>query len=309
MENSQRKETRWARIAPFLVVLAVVAILIVWYFGPWGPTSEEGEPAASAGSESGAATDSAGPAGTAAPSEVPPEETDDTAFARRDWERALGPVPSWPENLLEPGSCSDLGAEIDAFCTLLDSRPSFREAAPEGGSCALISAAGSALAARPPVVARELRDPERFLANAFHLFRVLGEERMHLMSRVLREEEALAEPLAFHLFRWAASRSRCGEGAERALASPVLYDYGVFLLRSMGGQAYLRRRVPRVEALATFYALVVLDDAVGRGHDPEGIDLLRDIRRSHQMLSEQDLVFRGRYLDLLDEMDERWSAR
>jgi hypothetical protein len=306
MENPPRKETRWARIVPFLIVLAAVAVLVVWYFGPWGPTSGEERPAAPAAAAESAAPD---PAGEADPGEIPPEEEDGTAFARRDWERALGPVPPWPRDLLEAGSCADLRSETEALCELLDSRPYLREASLQGGACALLSAAGSALAARPPAAAGELRDLEVFLANVFHFFRVLGEDRIHLMRRALREEEALAEPLAFHLFRWAASRPRCGEGAERALSSPVLYDYGVFLLRTMGGQAYLRRRAPRVEALTTFYALVLLDDAVRRGHDPEGIDLLRDIRRCHQMLSEQDLVYRGRYLDVLDSMDARWSAR
>jgi hypothetical protein len=309
MEIPPRKETRWARIVPFVVVLAIVAVLIVWYFGPWGPSSGEKEPTAPLAAGEPAAPDAAEQAEDAEAGGIPPEAEDGTAFARRDWERSLGPVPSWPADLLETGSCQAVETDIEALCAFLDTRPSFREATLEGGACALLSAAGSALAGRPPVAAGELRDLEVFLANVFHFFRVLGEDRMHLMRAALREEEALAEPLAFHLFRWAASRPRCGEGAERALDSRVLYDYGVFLLRSMGGQAYLRRRAPRVEGLATFYALVALDAAVRRGQDPEGIDLLRDIRRCHRMLSEQDLVFRGRYLEVLDAMDARWSAR
>jgi hypothetical protein len=309
MESPPRKETRWARIVPVVVVLAVVAALAIWYWGPWGPSSSSSEPEGAAAADEPASPEATGGPDPASLAEVPPEEADTAVFARRDWERVLGEVPAWPSDLLEPGSCSALRAETEALCALLDSRESFRGAALEGGACGLLSRAGSALAARPPIVAGETKELELLLGNVFHFFRVLGEDRIHLMRRALREEEALAEPLAFHLFRWAASRPRCGEGAERALASPVLYDYGIFLLRTLGGQAYLRRRAPRVEALATFYALVVLDDAVRRGHDPEGIDLLTDIRRCHGMLAGQDLVFRDRYLRVLDEMDAFWTAR
>ena len=38
---------------------------------------------------------------------------------------------------------------------------------------------------------------------------------------------------------------------------PALYDYAGFFFNTLGGQAYLRRRTPRVESLVCFYALQV----------------------------------------------------
>jgi hypothetical protein len=77
----------------------------------------------------------------------------------------------------------------------------------------------------------------------------------------------------------------------------------------MGGQAYLRRRAPRIEALASFYALMILDRAQQDGHNPAGVDPRPEIQRTRALLESEPLVFREHYLVVLDQMAERWKER
>ena len=88
-----------------------------------------------------------------------------------------------------------------------------------------------------------------------------------------------------------------------------MYAYSGFLFNTMGGQAYLRRRTPRTEALACFYALQVLDQAIAAGHNPEGLDPRTEIPRCRALLDSQPLVFSARYVDTLDRMARRWETR
>jgi hypothetical protein len=94
------------------------------------------------------------------------------------------------------------------------------------------------------------------------------------------------------------------------MSASARYDYATWLLRTIGGQAYLRRRAPRYEALATFYALVVLDASVERGYDPAGVDLRKDLARAIDLIGgRDDLVFRDRYVAILRDMEARWNRR
>jgi hypothetical protein len=194
-----------------------------------------------------------------------------------------------------------------AVCRALDARPYVRGLAASGGVCALIEEAGTALAARPPELASELRSHGTMLSNVYHVFRVLGAERMRLLRRVLAEEQELAEPAALALYRWVISREDCGHGSLAEIDRDVLYDYGTFLFNTMGGQAYLRRRSPRVEALTCFYALQVLDRSIQAGHNPHGIDPRPEIGRCAALLQSQPFVFADNYMVELQEIGARWA--
>jgi len=169
--------------------------------------------------------------------------------------------PVWPGDPNEPGDCARIEADLAAICAALDSKDYVREAAPVGGSCALLAEVASAMAQRPPNPSLELRSYETILGNVYHLFRVNGRERMGVLRRSLREEQELAEPLALAMYRWAVSREDCARSGDTAIRREALYAYAGFLFETSGGQAYLRRRSPRVEALASFDALLVIDRA------------------------------------------------
>jgi hypothetical protein len=223
----------------------------------------------------------------------------------QQWESSMGAPPEWPANLDRPG-CEEVEREMRHLCAALDDRPRLRVAG-EGSPCEFLQNVVRDLAARPPDPSAELRSRDATLQNVFHLFRVLGAERMALLSALLAEEGELAEPAALVLYRWWVSRETCG--GEASVGSAALYDYAGFAFNSIGGQAYLRRRNPRVEAIACFYALHALDVAIAGGHNPYGLDLSPEIERCAALVTTQPLVFSDRYREVLDEMARRWEAK
>jgi len=277
------------------IVALIGAVAVVWIvWSQWDRIAGPGEVAA----------DADGPS-----ADVPDGAPDPLDGERARWEQALGTPPRWPEDLSNPADCAGVEADFAAVCRVLDGRESADGSATDGGSCALVREVAEHLAAEPPVVASELRDPLVVIRNAFHLYRTLGPERLDRIRTLLYEEHELAEPAAMALYRWAMSRERCAGPAETALDIGALYDWAAFPFHTLGGQAYLHRRAPRLEGLIGFYALLAHDEARRRGHDPQGVDPRREVERVRALLENEPLVFRDEYLATLDAMAESWKDR
>ena len=297
-DSNVRPSSSWLRWLPLVVLVLAVAGFLGWQW--LGGTRDDGE----------AAPRSSDPA-TEPPAATEPGASSALTPLEKSWQEATGRDPVWPENFDRPTDCAAVIADLRATCERLDTRPAIADrVAAQGGSLALLTGAALDLEQRLPVVEGELARHEAVLANVSHLFRVLGERRVRVLLDVVGEDDLL-EPVALDLFRWARVRERCEE-METPLGPgfEAQYEYASFLIQTVGGQAYLRRRAPRVEALATFYALLVLDDAVDRGHNPHGVDLRRETVRVRQLLEGAgDLVFRDRYLEIVREMERRWRTR
>ena len=223
------------------------------------------------------------------------------------WTELRGVAPSWPADLSSPQECDEVHQDLLALCRDVDSRPYVSERLQGGSICAVMREAAEELAASPPTLSSELKSYATILANVFHLSRTLGRKRVELLRDAMQEERELLEPAAMVLYRWAISREKCAQ--QTAIRPEQLYEYSGFLLQTVGGQAYLRRRSPDLEGLITFYALMVLDTAIEDGFNPQGVDPRPDIARCRELLAAQPLLFRERYLDLLDDMAQRWEER
>jgi hypothetical protein len=162
------------------------------------------------------------------------------------------------------------------------------------------------LARETPVASGELTDPDAFLANAFHFYRVLGQKRTEALLRLANDRNADLEPLAAAGYRWLLSRPACGAGVEREITLRALYDYATFVLKTFGGRSYLMRRMPREEALVTLYALMIVDRAREEGISPHGTDPRPALERCRALIDEQPLAYREEYLEILDGIDSRW---
>jgi hypothetical protein len=252
------------------------------------------------------------------PGEVTPMEESTAALGDRQaaladaeqrWTEWTGAPPRFPDDFTSPQDCAAVEQELARACDALDAAGYLQAAGQTIGSCRLIRQVAEELARRPPKLASELRSYESILANVFHLFRTLGRPRVEALREIVREEEDHAEPLAMALYRWLVSRETCARSGQTPIRTAPLYDYSSFLFVTMGGQAYLRRRPPEIEALASFYALLLLDRAVERDHNPHGVDPRAEIRRTRELLEARPLVFGDRYRTLLDEMEERWKQR
>ncbi len=278
------------------IVVAVVALVFVW--NRYRETAGAGPPI------------DAGAVEPAAPTEVAAVGLDAAQgdLARR-WAEAVGQPPEWPDDFSAPGNCEQVELELARACTALDARAAATGLRGLGGACGLMERVVAELAAAPPDLSSELRSYEAMLGNVFHLFRVVGRERMQVLRRVLGEQRDLAEPMAMAFYRWSISREACSGSAPSRLRVPSMYAYAGFLFQTMGGQAYLRRRAPKTEALACFYALQVLDHAIEGGYNPQGFDPRTEIPRCRALVESQPLVFSDRYVAMLDEMSRAWESR
>lgn len=295
MQRKQDDKPRGRLFGGLLIALAVAIWLVWWQWGLQRDVEQaaELEPVADA-------VDTAVEPGDAG---------DEPSRERLAWTALTGEEPIWPTDLDEPSDCRAVEAELGRLCRVLDSREYVREAGVPGGVCALLSTVAEALAARPPALSSELLSYESILSNVFHLFRTVGRPRLRLLRRAIAEEGPLAEPFSLALYRWAASRQHCARSGRTPITDEAMAGYSAFLFQTLGGQAYLRRRSPRVEALTSFYALRILDRSDAAGHNPWGLDARPEIARARALIAGQPLVFRERYLEALDEMERRWSRR
>ena len=168
------------------------------------------------------------------------------------------------------------------------------------------------LAHRPPAAdgvgvlqgyrARCLRAPDHFLANAVHVARVLGKRRTIGLARSLAAADDELEPLAAASYRWLITRENSSDEQERSITLSRLYDYATFLLETYGGRSYLLRRLPRQEALASFYALLLVDHARRAGISHHGTDPRPHLARCRGLLETQDLAYRESYLAAIDAL-------
>jgi len=292
-------------VAIGVVILAgVTAAVYFWsggsWFGPRQPAASDagaGPPAAESSVGERAAVDPGAPDAPETPAVVSESE--------RRWTELMGTPPVWPVDFAEAPGCEGADRGLATVCKVLDARSDDLERF--GGACGLIEEVGEELAAHPPRPVSELSSPDALVSNVFHLFRVLGKERTRVLKRTLDAEGDLAEPVALALFRWIRSRETCRSESPSAIRMEPLYDYAVFLFNTMGGQAYLRRRPPRIESLACFYGLQILDVAIERGYNPLGLDPRPEIDRCRELIRGQSLVFGDRYIDVLDDMDRRWQ--
>ena len=310
--NDRGLALRNAGIALAIVALAAVAGGLWWRARDAGPADGGGMPPAT------------NAAGAPAPERTVPVEPVDAALVdpaaprsqpfaaalartREVWRERLEREPDFPDPLHGAAACDAVDAEFERVCRALDA------AAADGGpadSCALMREVAARLASRPPALP-EARDAGAWLANAFHLFRALGGERLAELGGLARVEPALVEPLALAGYRWSITRESCrGEGQPVAGLTPArVYDYAAFAFTSFGGQAYLRRRAPRLEALGCFYALSALELSIEQGHNPHGVDPRREIERCRALIEAQPFVWSDGYRRELDRIAGAWRRR
>ena len=272
-------------------VVAVIALVAagVGFFAGWRmATPEPGQ----------AVPVAAGTPAPAAGGEEPADIADSVIVADEDLAAAIASIDGWPPDRIAPSECGAIDDRLERACN----------DAGLDGVCDMLRGAVVVLAQRPPIASGELYEHENVIANTFHLFRVLGRERTDRFRELADERNARLEPLAVSLYRWAASREMCGEGDERNVTLARMDDYAVWMLSTLGGQAYLHRRSPAVEGLATFFALVTVDRAIREGREPYGFDPRPFLPRCEALIRGTDPAFRDAYLDVLTRFRQRWGG-
>jgi hypothetical protein len=289
------------RLLPLAVIVAVILIVIIWNWEKLFPGPEP----AGGHSVTPGSIEAVGEAGEAGGGDT----LADIDAAQRRWIEATGTAPVWPDDFAAPRDCAAAVADLRTLCARLDSREYIADWNLEGGSFGLIVGASRDLDSAPPGMESGAGRHSSMIQNISHLFRVLGEKRIRRVLQITILEPEMREPMAMALFRWARVRERCGGDDPRGMSLDAQYEYASWMISTVGGQAYLRRRAPALEALASFYALLILDSAEEKGHNPHGIDLRSEMRRCRELMRNQDLLFRDRYLEMIENMEQRWRDR
>lgn len=291
----------WVWIAAVAALVIIVGAGLFFLFGERASTPEPVTPETA--SEPGKTADGEITPPPGAPTEPPSEPAPDLPRSER-WAQIIDELPEWPR---EPDERLCRIAEEDLLSLIRGNGPS-----PGGEDLESFADRDSLvamaidLARQPPVASGELADPEALLANAFHVYRVLGKKRTIAVAELIAERNDDLEPLAAAAYRWLLSRPACGAGVEREITLRALYDYATFLLETFGGRSYLHRRMPREEALATLYSLMIVDRAREEGLSPHGTDPRPALARCRALIEEQPLAYREEYLQILDGIDSRW---
>lgn len=301
------------RVAPFIVVIALLVGYLAWRRSGDEPARER-EPAGQVPPPSPVGGD--GPA--TPPSDDDVAETEEAEAAvdeettsgytatEKRWLRTTGTPPVWPQRFRSGANCGDAVRRLRSLCQRLDREPDVQSMGLESGTFDLLTALARDLAADPPVVQGVLRNADRARANVAHLYRVFGKERTGKVIRILGGHPEYAEPLALAVYRWSSAED-CSDGSPTPIDLERQYEYAAFLVNTIGGQAYLRRRSPRQEALASFYALMIAWRAMERRHDPHGVNILPEIERCIELMQGADLVFRDRYIEQLEAMQRTFA--
>ena len=284
----EQRGSNWIRFLPVLVAAAVILAVVAWMNREsWFGAGDRDE------TEQIAAPD------------PKPEPAPSMTDLEQAWTAATGAPPVWQADLLSPVNCGEAVAELKRLCGRLDQHGYVAEWTLPEGVYGLLTGSALDLADNRPRVIGELTRLDDVLANVSHGYLVLGRQRLERILRLVEEEPDMVEPMAMALFRWMRARDRCGDPADRGPGFQAQYDYGAFVLTSLGGQAYLRRRPARIEALAGFYALLILDRSIEEGYNPYGLDPGREIRRYDQMLAGNGLLFEKQYREIIRELKTR----
>jgi hypothetical protein len=297
MTQARKKDQKsfWIFGIPLLAVVAIAAFFILRpLFSGGDAATMDAEPVSGVESELESET-------------VPPEPGGNVLEER--WIEATGKAPVWPADANDPKDCTEIVEDLRTLCRRLDGRAYVHAWNLPSGTCGLLGDLVVDLGGRPPILDGIFDSIGSFRANVTHFYSVLGEKKLLRVATLVREEPELAEPMAMALYRWARSAKKCRDASPAPPGIESQYAYATFLVNTIGGQAYLRRRAPRLEALTSLYALLVLDNAVESGYNPAGVDLRPEIERAIALIATQDLLFQDQYLEMLQEMKISWEVR
>ena len=173
-----------------------------------------------------------------------------------------------------------------------------------------LNALATQLVNNPPVVIHETNDLYTVLTNTAHFFRILGNDNMRLLRKVLKQETADFEDIAAEMYRLSIAEEQCVSGTKRLdIPFTAAYEYAGFFLNTLGGRSYLFRRDPGTRLLVNYYAVLILDQANKKHLNSYGLDISEQLPwLIEEMEANNRLAHRERYLDKLYELAENYQA-
>jgi hypothetical protein len=165
--------------------------------------------------------------------------------------------------------------------------------------------------ANPPIVTREADDLFSILKNMSHFYRILGRQEINLIKDVLANETENMEQTMAAFYRWSEiGTPAAGNSIDFAMPLTSLYEYAGFFINTLGGQAYLFRRDPRIRLLVRYYSLLIIDRANDQHMNRYGIDIRLPIDSLiDEMEATQVLDGREAYLTKLAALQTKYQSK
>lgn len=200
-------------------------------------------------------------------------------------------------------ACDELQRQMTAFFSYLDKQDYILSHGLEGGTWNLFLEILNELSANPPLVTGEMKDFSSLIRNVAHFYRVLGRERVELISEVMQHESEIIESVMATFFAWLTSGEHCQYQIQGLPSLEVLYKYAGFFLNTLAGRSYLLRRNSKIRILTSYYSVLILHKANEETLNPYGIDIRPHIDFSlYDISNQRGLIHQKKYRAELEAM-------
>jgi len=205
-------------------------------------------------------------------------------------------------------ACDELQRQVTAFFSYLDRQDYILSHELEGGTWSLFLEILNELSANPPLVTGEMKDFSSLIRNVAHFYRVLGRERVELITEVIQHESEIIESVMETFFAWLTSGERCQDQIQGLPSLEVLYEYAGFFLNTLAGRSYLLRRNSKIRILTSYYSVLILDKANEETLNPYGIDIRPHIDFSlYDINNQRGLIHQKKYRAALEAMKKEYE--
>jgi len=205
-------------------------------------------------------------------------------------------------------SFEDIEKQIIAFFAYLDEKGYIEKHGLTGSAYNQYELMVNELSSKIPIITGETENLTNLFNNIAHFYRVLGKERLFLVSDILKNEYDIYEHAMKLFYTWYTYENNDGKRIKGRPSIKVLYDYAGFFLTTLGGRSYLFRRDSNIRILMTFYSVLIVDLANDKGLNSNGIDIRPAIRRSYNDIIEYTgLIDQNDYLTVLDNLKVKYN--
>jgi len=203
--------------------------------------------------------------------------------------------------------CAELDRQITAFFAYLDDKEYIKSFNLAGGTYNLFQEIARLLSQSVPMVAGETKDLYSLTRNLAHFYRVLGPERIEIMTKVIENEADIIESVTATFFAWLDSCDQCEGTPVECPSLKVSYEYAGFFLNTLAGKSYLLRRDSKVRILSNYYCVLILDKANGERLNRYGVDIRPYINFSlHDISNQKRLIYQSQYQRKLQNLREKY---
>lgn len=161
----------------------------------------------------------------------------------------------------------------------------------------------------PPVVSGETDDLYTILQNTAHFFRVIGNNNIAILKKILSNEKEQFEDVASKFYTLVTSPGCAAENFGLKVNKQSMYEYAGFFLNTMGGRLYLFRRDSISRMVISYYSILLIDRANIESFNKHGIELSTsiDLLISEMESTTNTLKLKETYLNTLYALQEQYQ--